>query len=1012
MILFFYNLALLLALVVGAPWWLWRMATARKYREGLAERLGLGSAALSRRLEGLAGKPLIWVHAVSVGEVLAVSRLVKELDEALPGFFVAISTTTSTGQALARERFGEGRVFYCPLDLPWAVRAHLDALDPRLLVLAETEFWPNLLSNCFRRGIPIAVVNARVSDRSWPRYRRLRGLWRPFLERLSRVLAQSETDAERLVAIGCAAERVSVAGNLKFDVRATGEVEAARILKALRGGLRLVVAGSTLEGEEAALLEAWPRLLEADLRLVLVLAPRHPERFAAVAELVEASGYPWNRRTHWQHQPAGAIKLLKPGQIVLLDSIGELASVYSVAAVAFVGGSLVEAGGHNPLEPAQFGVPTVMGPHYANFRAIAEDLRAHEGLRIAQPDDLAEVLADLLLDRAAAQALGDRARAAFEQQAGATARCVEAILELVADAAPAAGAAEKYESPNERKVVEKGPDFSPAETATAPGPTPHDTKSLDFPRPADRLGTGHDLSRDGMPAAPDSAPNTAKNTDLPRPLESFGAGHDFSRAETPAHGNRALAPAEAPVSQTLESAQPLSNPSLERGDPPATLDTPNHFQTEIIAVPSEAAVRHRTEPSDPQATQDAGLLAPAKTGSSPTASPSTLKDSGFKEIPLDSPIPSPSPEIPAPSVPTDAKRRPKSDGSAASPRTLLKPLIPAYRIGLWMRERRLGTRAEPVRKLRWPVVSIGNLSTGGAGKTPLTIALAKALDERGFHVDVLSRGYGRKSEFALRVAAEGTAEEFGDEPLLIAREAGVPVYVAPQRFDAGRLAEADAAAIAFLGEQLRPVVHLLDDGFQHRQLARDVDILLLDRADWEDALLPAGNLREPLSAIHRASVVAVPANDTALEDELRAWGWKGPVWRVQRTMEMMPAVQGAVLAFCGIARPQQFFAGLEADGLQIAVRKAFADHSTYKASNLERLLAEARAAGAVALVTTEKDRVRLGTMASLFPQDLPLITARLQSQILSPILSQFEDQQGALDWLAARLQTGALHPAL
>jgi 3-deoxy-D-manno-octulosonic-acid transferase len=442
-ILFFYNLALLLAAVVGAPWWLWRMATTSKYREGLPERLGR-----VRRLDNRDGRTLIWVHAVSVGEVLAVSRLVKELDAALPDHFVAISTSTRTGQALARERFGEDRVFYCPLDLPWAVSAHLNALQPRLLVLAETEFWPNLLSNCFRRGIPIAVVNARVSDRSWPRYHRLRALWTPFLEQLSRVLAQSETDAERLIALGCVEDRVSVAGNLKFDVRATGEVEAARILKALRGGMRLVVAGSTLESEEAALLEAWPRLLEADPRLVLVLAPRHPERFGDVANLIEASGYPWNRRTHWQHQPAGAIKLLKPGQIVLLDTIGELASVYSVAAIAFVGGSLVEAGGHNPLEPAQFGIPTVMGPHYANFRAIAEDLRAHDGLRIAESDHLAEVLTELLLDRPAAQALGERARQAFEQQAGATARCVEAILVLLANAAAA-------EVPKSKQAEEK-----------------------------------------------------------------------------------------------------------------------------------------------------------------------------------------------------------------------------------------------------------------------------------------------------------------------------------------------------------------------------------------------------------------------------------------------------------------------------------------------------------------------------------------------------------------------------
>jgi len=426
MVLFFYNLALLLALALGAPWWLLRMATTRKYREGLGQRLGRVP-----RLEGQSGRPLIWIHAVSVGEVLAVSRLVKELDAALPEYFVAISTTTRTGQELARERFGAGRVFYCPLDLPWAVRAYLEALKPRVLVLAETEFWPNLLSGCYRRGIPVAVVNARVSDRSWPRYRRLRWLWRPFLWGLSRVLAQSEVDAERLSAIGCRPERVSVAGNLKFDVRAAEEAEATRLLRGLAAGLRVVVAGSTLEDEEAVLLETWPRLLDADPALVLVLAPRHPERFGAVEALFAKPGIAWAKRSAWRGVEAGEIAPLRPGQVVLLDTIGELASVYSLAAVAFVGGSLVPAGGHNALEPAQFGVPIVMGPHYANFRAITEDLRAHDAIRIVGRDELAAVLTELLRDPAAAAAMGERALRVFEAQAGATERCVRAIRELL-----------------------------------------------------------------------------------------------------------------------------------------------------------------------------------------------------------------------------------------------------------------------------------------------------------------------------------------------------------------------------------------------------------------------------------------------------------------------------------------------------------------------------------------------------------------------------------------------------
>ena len=434
MILFFYNLALFVALVAGAPWWLWRMATTHKYREGLFERLGRIRRRLVSTSAPAGERPLIWLHAVSVGEVLAVTRLVRTLESALPGYLIVVSTTTRTGQALARERFESNRVFYCPLDLPWAVRAYLNALQPRMLILAETEFWPNLLHGCFSRGIPVVVVNARISNRSWPRYQRLRRLWRPLLSRLSRVLAQSQIDADRLLALGCLPDRVSVTGNLKFDVRAAQESEATRLLKSMAAGLRVVVAGSTLEGEESALADAWPRLLAADSELVLVLAPRHPERFSVVAALLERSGLTWCKRSDWYSEPsaaARATRALRPGEIVLLDTIGELASVYSLASVAFVGGSLVPAGGHNPLEPAQFAVPIVMGPHYANFVAIVESLRSHDAMRIAAKEDLASILIELLRDRVAAGAMGARAKEVFDRQAGATDRCVAAIRELL-----------------------------------------------------------------------------------------------------------------------------------------------------------------------------------------------------------------------------------------------------------------------------------------------------------------------------------------------------------------------------------------------------------------------------------------------------------------------------------------------------------------------------------------------------------------------------------------------------
>lgn len=339
-------------------------------------------------------------------------------------------------------------------------------------------------------------------------------------------------------------------------------------------------------------------------------------------------------------------------------------------------------------------------------------------------------------------------------------------------------------------------------------------------------------------------------------------------------------------------------------------------------------------------------------------------------------------------------------------RPWLAPLSPLYRGGLAWHELRLRRGWEPVQKLKWPVISVGNLSTGGSGKTPLTIALAKLLAARRLHVDVLSRGYGRASSLPMKVNPEGLAQQFGDEPLLIAREAGVPVYVAAQRYDAGLLAET-AAGNEFAGLQggtseRCPSAHILDDGFQHRQLARAVDILLLNREDWRDTLLPAGNLREGLPAARRAHVLVVPADDPDFESELRRWGWNGPMWRVRRLIQT-PKVDGPVFAFCGIARPEQFFAGLEDAGLHLAGRKAFRDHSQYTGQIAARLMEQARSAGARAFVTTEKDAVRLGPLGTAFPADLPLTVAKLNVEI--------EDADTAIDWLLARLAAGeSSHP--
>ncbi len=420
-ILFVYNIGLLLVLVAGAPVWLLR----RRWREGLRERMGAGAERVGH---ALAGRQQVWVHAVSVGEVVAVSRMVEELDARLGRGSVAISTTTQTGQQLARERFGAGRCFYFPIDLPWVVRSALRALRPRVLVLAESELWPNVLAECSGQRLPVVVVNARVSDRSLPRYLRLRRWWRPFLEMLTLVLAQSAEDARRFVAIGVPEARVRMGGNLKFDARPPQSAPVVEQLRArLPRGARVLVAGSTLEDEERVLLEAWPAICAQVPNAVMVLAPRHPERFARVAALARERKLALIERSVWD---GGAVAA---GSVFLLDSIGELASVYGLATIAFVGGSLVPAGGHNPLEPARFAVPVVMGPHYENFRDAVELLRGADALRVLERSSVGEAIAALLEDTSTAASMGARGKKVFAEQAGATQRAVEAIVQLLAE---------------------------------------------------------------------------------------------------------------------------------------------------------------------------------------------------------------------------------------------------------------------------------------------------------------------------------------------------------------------------------------------------------------------------------------------------------------------------------------------------------------------------------------------------------------------------------------------------
>lgn len=418
-----YSALLGLFLLVTLPYWLLQMLRHGKYRAGLRQRFGGVPDALREN----GGNPVIWVHAVSVGEVVASAGVVEALRQRFPRHRVVVSTTTDTGQRLAIRRFGAGDVFYFPLDFGFAIRPYLAALKPDMVVIAETEFWPNFLRLAKESGARIAVINCRISDRSLPGYRRF-SRWLPkILDGVDRFLAQTDEDKRRLIAVGAAEDRIRVAGNLKFDV---APPPVPPIVASLRESIRqsgagpVLVCGSTLDQEEGTLLSAFRNILVNHPRATLVLAPRHPERFSEVAELIARLGFRTLRRSLWSGEPIA-------GSVFLVDTIGELAALYSLATVAFVGGSLVPRGGHNILEPALYGVAVVTGNHYENFRDIVNYFLGCSAVRVVGLAELPLAFMELIENPEARETLGRNALAALESQRGATSRTVDALLQLM-----------------------------------------------------------------------------------------------------------------------------------------------------------------------------------------------------------------------------------------------------------------------------------------------------------------------------------------------------------------------------------------------------------------------------------------------------------------------------------------------------------------------------------------------------------------------------------------------------
>lgn len=420
-----YSALLAFAMLLGIPYWLYEMLRHGKYRKGLGERLGGVPERLRRNA------PSIWVHAVSVGEVLAVSELVKRLRTEFPHHRVVISTTTDTGQMLAASKFGSENVFYFPLDFAFAVRRWMRALRPDLIVVAETEFWPNFVIAGKTAGARIAIVNARISDRSLPGYKRWRRILRRVLAGIDIFLAQTAEDAWRLKEIGAPADRVLIGGNSKYDIPAPAK---AAIVDQIQSSLKqssacpVWVCGSTVEGEESLLLATFKRVLAAHPAAVLLLAPRHPERFESVADLLTRSGFAFTRRSQWN---GAALS----GSVLLIDSIGELAGLYALADVAFVGGSLVPRGGHNIIEPAQHGVPILVGPHMQNFRDIVNLFLTNDAVRMVEEHDLAETMLGLFANAEGRRNLGMRAAETLRSQQGATEFALEKLKTLLSERA-------------------------------------------------------------------------------------------------------------------------------------------------------------------------------------------------------------------------------------------------------------------------------------------------------------------------------------------------------------------------------------------------------------------------------------------------------------------------------------------------------------------------------------------------------------------------------------------------
>jgi 3-deoxy-D-manno-octulosonic-acid transferase len=725
-------------------YFLYRCARDPRYSRRFSERLGGEPVSFHPTPPGA-----IWLHAVSVGEVVSAAGLLRDIRQRSPSIPLYVSVATVAGRDIAEERLAglvDG-IFYAPIDYAFSVRRVLARIRPSAVVILETEIWPTLYRQVKQAGCNLLVVNGRISDRAFPRYRRWRFLLEDTLRRPDAILVQSDRDAARYLELGALPHAVQAIGNLKYDAepsRAQPPAVIAELIAKLDPAV-VWIAASTMPAadredvdEDDAVLSAFQKLAQSHPRLLLILVPRRPERFdEAEAKLFDAD-VRYMRRS----QEAIPADLALPC-VVLLDSIGELASLFPIADVVFMGGTLARRGGHNVLEPAACHRAIMTGPHMENFAAIAAEFREQRAfLEIASANELADAVGRLIDDPGLRSDLGARAAALAAGKRGVTKKAVSEILRW----------------------------------------------------------------------------------------------------------------------------QDLAVPSWTR-------------------------------------------LSPA--------------------------------------------------------RFLLWPLAQIWSTVSAWRQRSKTARG---RRLATPVVSVGAVSMGGAGKTPMVDHLAERLSETGHHPAILTRGYRRRSiETSILVEAGETAPVSftGDEAQIFVQSGYAHAGIGADRFVTGRLLE----------EKYRPDVFILDDGFQHTRLRRDLDLVLIDALNpfGGGAVFPLGNLREPLSALSRAGAFvimrAAPDREYAgIVRQLRVYNPRAPIFRARlehrhwvdySTRLPHRSLDGPVAAFCGLANPASFWGTLRALRLQPVFHWAFDDHHHYTCAQVERLAAQAKTHGSNVMLTTEKDAMNL-----------------------------------------------------